>query len=136
MIDVFERIRYVKSIIQATFPKMTKTEIGYALKKIARTPKGRINGLSETEKDILSLLLRHDIKPGTAYSWYRVLSLPEYLQNEIQERRMSMREAFGKNLHNNKPQEVLAEELCHDMLEYVNKIAQKDFLKGGEYALK
>ena len=136
MIDVFERIRYVKEIIQAIYPKMSKTEIKHRLKLIARTLGGTRGALSEEDKIIFSLLFKRGIKPGTAYSWYRVLGLPEYIQQELREKRISMREAFSKNLDNNRPQEVLAEELRSEIIEYVNKIAQKDFLRGGEYALR
>lgn len=134
MIDVFERIRYVKEIVQAIFPKITREEIRYYLKRIARMRKDKLSELSEKEQIINSLLLRHKIKPSTAHTWYRVLNLPLYLQQEIQGRRMSMMEAFAENIQNNRPTQVMAEELRSEIISYVEKIAQNDFLRGGEYA--
>ncbi len=134
MIDVFERIRYVKEIVQAMYPKITREEIRYHLKRIARMRREKISEMSEKEQIINSLLLRHNIKPSTAHTWYRVLNLPLYLQQEIQEKRLSMTEAFSENLQRNRPNEVMAEELRAEIIGYVEKIAQNDFLRGGEYA--
>jgi len=136
MIDVFERIRFVSRLVQTMFPRMTRQEIRYNLRALGRHYDDSRRALTEERALIRSFLLNHNIKPKTAYNWFRVLTLPTYIQQEIREHRLSMTESFGKNLEQNRPLQIMEEELRREIVGYAKGIAEKDFLGGGEYVIR
>lgn len=136
MLDVFERIGAVKKIVRATFPEMRVPEMRRHLSHIRKFEVGVCRELSERQEVIRDLMAIHQIRVGTAYHWFRVTTLPEYIQAQLRNREISVTEAFRRNLERNRPQEVLAEELRTEILNYVEKLAERDFLGGGEYALR
>ncbi|MFH0870224.1 MAG: hypothetical protein V1866_04165 [archaeon] len=136
MIDPFERTRYIKNIVQMIYPKISHEELNTCIQRIAKHKYRKQMKLSEKESVICDLLLQHQIKPATAYLWYKVRNLPAYLQQEIRDRKLSMTEAFQKNLESNKPIQVLGEELGKEIQEYVNELAKRDFLRGDDYAIQ
>jgi len=115
---------------------MTRKEIRYNLRALGRHYDDSKRRLTEEQAIIRSLLLQINIKPKTAYNWFRVTTLPGYIQQEIRERRISMNEAFNKNLESNKPEQTMESELCAEILNYSQGIAEKDFLGGDEYAFR
>ena len=136
MLDPFERMRYVKGLVQVAYPKVTREEIKMSLRRITRFQQNPTAPMTQKDEVILDVMIQHKIKPGTAYSWFRVLSLPPYLQQQIRDKELSLNEAGRTNLEANRPKEVLADELRREILDYVNKVAEEDFLQGGEYAVR
>jgi hypothetical protein len=128
-------MKYVKSIVQIMYPRITYEEIKSILANLTKYDVGRKKEISEQERIVLDLLLQHQMKPATAYNYYRVLNLPAYLQEEIRQRNITMNEAFHKNLESNRTFEVLADELRRDIITYVSELAKKDFLRGDDYAI-
>lgn len=136
MLDVYERIRFVSRVVQAIYPRITRKEIRYNLRALGRHYDDSRRQLSEEQAVIRSLLQKYDIKPKTAYNWFRVLTLPAYIQQEIREQRMTMNEAFRRNLEQNRPDQIMEDELCNEISGYAKGIAESDFLGGGEYVVR
>lgn len=125
MKTVYERISKLKELIKVSIGEFSDRGLFVAVDHVCREQDKSRKTLSEKERLLKDVLLRHNYKPKTVHSWLRVLSFPRFLQEQIKSGKVSYHEA--KKLFQEyriKTDKVVEQELLSDIRSYVDKLSE------------
>ena len=82
-VDVFKRIESVKKILEPVSLKMDKKQIRGLVMRCAKSQTKLIKKLNKTESKVYDLLLKHNIKPKTAYQYLLLEDVPPHIKDKL-----------------------------------------------------
>jgi hypothetical protein len=95
--NVFPKIVSLKEKLLPAVEGLSDTQIRSIICHCAYYKCGRKKELSEKEREVYDLLLRHKISPKTAYEWFRLMDVPDHIRQKIMRCEISMTEASARS---------------------------------------
>ena len=95
--DVFQRIEYVKQILKDIEDIKDSTTIKGCTLHIWHYKLNRRDSLSNLERLVYEVLLKHDLHAKTVYEWFLLEDLPPHIKEKLISGKISMKDASKMN---------------------------------------
>lgn len=129
MSKVFDKLKQFKALVKVRIPNLADGEITLILDHIKRYQDGIRKELSVKERELYELLLAHKYKVNTVLWWFRALSFPRFLQDQLKEGSLSLTKACEINKeYRLKTDKQLEQEIINDIRNYMDNINLKEFI--------
>lgn len=107
--SAFRRVEVVKEIIRELFPEIKEKQISVLLSRVSHHHYEKTLPIGTKELLLYDTLIKHGYNPYRVYKWFRLSILPENIQDEIEQGRLTPENALKINGNRNRQKAISAE---------------------------
>ncbi len=96
-LDIFSRIKEVRSLLSNTIGNISDYELRKALCHCWYYKFGRRKEINSLEHEILDILLKNNLSPKTCYHWFLLDKAPDHIKAKIKDKKISFRDALSSS---------------------------------------